>query len=401
VAPTTELEQTLCAIWSELLHVERIGIQDDFFTIGGNSLLVAKMAARVRRDLDVDLALRNLFMTPTIVELAAAISLRQNDVGKEPVVEVQKQTALPVPKKEARRRRGRLASLLSSIRKDLWRKWKFQKPNVDQFDVDSYLEIVRPVVDVKSPVVTTAGTLPVVIIGDARPMCLMREVLPPNAPVLHLLLDGVQVWPPVYLSFEQQVEVYVRALEQHLPERRAAIVGFSYGGTLAHRLASILENRGWNQVSVMLIEPTIPDRYVPTSARYIDRWRRWKRRVGRYLRGANFDLEFWDQEAGSNKAAMPDLVDRWDFMEDYLVKIAGSARLSRLKQCALLVGSEGYLDENLLGWQKVELGNLELCQFAGSSRHLACFEEPYLAQWLATTRKWYAKLAQVFASAEH
>jgi amino acid adenylation domain-containing protein/FkbM family methyltransferase len=73
VAPRTETEQALAAIWTELLKVEHIGSDDDFFDLGGHSLLAIKLVSRVRDVFEVDLPLRNLFERPTVAKLAEAI----------------------------------------------------------------------------------------------------------------------------------------------------------------------------------------------------------------------------------------------------------------------------------------------------------------------------------------
>ncbi|HLL45372.1 MAG TPA: amino acid adenylation domain-containing protein, partial [Longimicrobiaceae bacterium] len=72
-APRTELEEVLAAIWAEVLGTERVGIHDDFFALGGHSLLVTQVAARVRRALGVDLPFRDLFRAPTVAGIAARV----------------------------------------------------------------------------------------------------------------------------------------------------------------------------------------------------------------------------------------------------------------------------------------------------------------------------------------
>ncbi|MEM7586501.1 MAG: amino acid adenylation domain-containing protein, partial [Acidobacteriota bacterium] len=72
--PRSELERRLAEIWSELLGVERIGIADDFFTLGGHSLLAARLTWQLRETLGVDVAVRQLFDTPTVEGLAAALA---------------------------------------------------------------------------------------------------------------------------------------------------------------------------------------------------------------------------------------------------------------------------------------------------------------------------------------
>ncbi|HEY9033965.1 MAG TPA: amino acid adenylation domain-containing protein [Pseudomonadales bacterium] len=73
VAPRNDTELALCAIWSEVLGIEKIGIHDNFFELGGHSLLATRLAARIRSRLDCTLELRMIFEHPTIAELALAI----------------------------------------------------------------------------------------------------------------------------------------------------------------------------------------------------------------------------------------------------------------------------------------------------------------------------------------
>jgi amino acid adenylation domain-containing protein/FkbM family methyltransferase len=69
----TATELALAGIWTELLKVENIGINDDFFDLGGRSLLAIKVMSRIRDLFEVDLPLRTLFERPTVVALAEAI----------------------------------------------------------------------------------------------------------------------------------------------------------------------------------------------------------------------------------------------------------------------------------------------------------------------------------------
>jgi amino acid adenylation domain-containing protein len=73
IAPRTPVEELLQEIWSELTGVERVGIRDDFFKLGGHSLLGARMLARLRDALDVEIPLSLIFDRPTIEGLAAAV----------------------------------------------------------------------------------------------------------------------------------------------------------------------------------------------------------------------------------------------------------------------------------------------------------------------------------------
>ena len=74
VAPRTETEQKLAAIWSELLGREQIGIYDNFFALGGHSILATQVLSRVRDTFQVRLSLRNFFDKPTVAALAELLA---------------------------------------------------------------------------------------------------------------------------------------------------------------------------------------------------------------------------------------------------------------------------------------------------------------------------------------
>jgi amino acid adenylation domain-containing protein len=73
VGPRTELETELAAILSSLLGVSEVSVQDNFFLLGGHSLLGTQLIARVRDTFGVELSLRALFDAPTIADLATEI----------------------------------------------------------------------------------------------------------------------------------------------------------------------------------------------------------------------------------------------------------------------------------------------------------------------------------------
>jgi amino acid adenylation domain-containing protein len=81
IAPRNEVEEELVKIWSEVLGIEKgiIGIDRNFFEIGGHSLNATIMAARVHKKMNVKLPLAEVFKTPTIVELAKYIQGRARD----------------------------------------------------------------------------------------------------------------------------------------------------------------------------------------------------------------------------------------------------------------------------------------------------------------------------------
>ena len=80
VAPGSPIEEKLVSIWKEVLAIDAIGIQDNFFALGGHSLMATQVIARIRSAFDYELPLRKLFEMPTISALANVIC--ENQAGK-------------------------------------------------------------------------------------------------------------------------------------------------------------------------------------------------------------------------------------------------------------------------------------------------------------------------------
>ncbi|MDQ1592734.1 MAG: hypothetical protein QOG71_3361 [Pyrinomonadaceae bacterium] len=77
VAPQTELERTIAGIWQDALQVERLSTQDNFFDLGGHSLLMAQVHARLREVLQTEVPVIELFKYPTVSSLAKYFNGRQ------------------------------------------------------------------------------------------------------------------------------------------------------------------------------------------------------------------------------------------------------------------------------------------------------------------------------------
>jgi amino acid adenylation domain-containing protein len=79
-APRTPIEEALGDIWSEALGLKQVGIHDNFFNLGGHSLIATRVVSRIHSVFEIELPLRKLFDSPTIRELAQEIeTLRQGE----------------------------------------------------------------------------------------------------------------------------------------------------------------------------------------------------------------------------------------------------------------------------------------------------------------------------------
>ncbi len=90
LAPRNGLEKTIAEIWRELLHVEQVGIHDNFFDLGGHSLLIVQAHRRLRGITDKDLSVADLFRFSTISALAEHLSRDSRDEDAQVQVVVQR-----------------------------------------------------------------------------------------------------------------------------------------------------------------------------------------------------------------------------------------------------------------------------------------------------------------------
>ncbi|PRX06025.1 UNVERIFIED_ORG: amino acid adenylation domain-containing protein, partial [Actinomadura viridilutea] len=100
-APRDGREEALAAIVADLLGVARVGIDDDFFALGGNSLIAMRVVSRVRRVLGVELPVRALFEAPTVAGLSALLAAA-GETGRPPLE--RRERPDPVPLSYAQRR---------------------------------------------------------------------------------------------------------------------------------------------------------------------------------------------------------------------------------------------------------------------------------------------------------
>ncbi|MFH8342789.1 amino acid adenylation domain-containing protein [Streptomyces sp. AM6-12] len=185
--PRNAHEETLCAIFGELLGLPSVGIDDDFFALGGHSLLATRLSARIRGHFDIDVPLRTIIQYPTVGQLAAL--MLANSIPAEHADPF----AVVLPLNSAA---------------DKPPLWFFHTGGGLSWAYFSFLPFLEEwaVYALQARGCGGSGTLP--------------------------------------KSMEEMVDDYVDEMLKVQPEGPFHLIGWSYGGTLGHAVAARLEERG-------------------------------------------------------------------------------------------------------------------------------------------------------------
>ena len=93
-APTGAVEEILVGVYAQILGVQRVGVDDSFFDLGGDSLSTMRLIAGINTALDADLAVRTVFEAPTVAQLAPHIS--QGAGRRAPLVAAERPAVVPL-----------------------------------------------------------------------------------------------------------------------------------------------------------------------------------------------------------------------------------------------------------------------------------------------------------------
>ncbi|MBM7171736.1 non-ribosomal peptide synthase/polyketide synthase [Streptomyces sp. G44] len=102
VPPRTDQERALAGIWADVLGTDAVGVTDDFFDLGGESILAARVLARVRDDLGVRLTVRDVFTARTIAALAPLLADPSAAAPPQPIPPVPREGGLPLSSAQRR-----------------------------------------------------------------------------------------------------------------------------------------------------------------------------------------------------------------------------------------------------------------------------------------------------------
>jgi acyl carrier protein len=112
IPPATDVEAKIAAIFQELLGVNEIGIDDNFFDLGANSLMMVRVVEKIRAELGLKMSVVRVFQFPTLRSLAAAVAGVETDSGHIAVPQEQSRGQL---RREMMQRRRETRDTLKTI----------------------------------------------------------------------------------------------------------------------------------------------------------------------------------------------------------------------------------------------------------------------------------------------
>ncbi len=202
--PRTAQEETLARLFSEILEIDRIGVDDNFFALGGHSLLATRLISRIKAELGIDLPIRAVFQAASVAQLAAHLSSGADSAAfADPYAVV-------------------LSIKDGGEKEPLWG--------------------IHPGLGLSWPYLGFAPHLP----AD-RPFYALQS----------RGYDDSAVNPE---SLEMMVEDYLEQILAIQPEGPFHLIGYSFGGTAAHAIAAELQTRG-HEVALLALLDAVPSSY--------------------------------------------------------------------------------------------------------------------------------------------
>ncbi|KAF9922965.1 hypothetical protein BGZ67_010179 [Mortierella alpina] len=200
VAPQGELEIALAAMWSDLLKVERVGRHDNFFMLGGHSLLAVRLISIVRSSLGVDLKLHMLFSTPTLSRLSLYLdgSLTNNTQDDEYSV------LIPLKPQGSR-------CPLYCVHPGPGLSWSYRG---------------------------------------------LAKYLHPEQPLYGVQARGLDGKSALASSIDEMTMDYIDHIRKIQPRGPYHILGWSFGGKVAHNMAAVLQSQGESVPLLVIMDTT-------------------------------------------------------------------------------------------------------------------------------------------------
>ncbi|GAK72608.1 putative non-ribosomal peptide synthetase [Agrobacterium rubi TR3 = NBRC 13261] len=207
VAPSTDKEILLARLWCDILELETISIHDDFFQLGGDSLSAASMISALSRKIDGDIAWSSFVDTPTIASFAKHLdNPRKQKTPMAPVLPIRAQGNNPP------------------------------------------LFCIHPVM------------------GLGLAFTSLAQYIPQDVPIFAFQADGLNK-ADMPASIEEMARLYLSRIRDIQPDGPYNIVGWSFGGLVAHELARQMEQKG-DDVAFLALLDSYP--FMPPSGAAIN-----------------------------------------------------------------------------------------------------------------------------------
>jgi amino acid adenylation domain-containing protein len=218
VPPRTEWELRLAQLWRELLRVERVGVDDNFFALGGNSLMIVRLISQINQRHQLSLRVVELFRNPTVGQLARLIDAQQPRSKRQPaVVQLRKGQAEPPV--------------------------YFIYAGPDEFRLAKLMEDRHAVFGIEAP----------------WPLA-WRDAVATNR-------------KSAFPTMEQLVAPYVAALSAHTGASPCVLAGHSFAGLMAFEAAHQFQRQGGNVEMVILL-----DTWARSPAPLQVAWHQWRQK---------------------------------------------------------------------------------------------------------------------------
>ncbi|NEU13491.1 KR domain-containing protein [Methylobacterium sp. BTF04] len=220
VAPRTEIERALAGFWTDLLGIARVSVDDNFFDVGGHSLIAVRLFRKIRERFSTDLPISVLFEAPTIAAFAALLGddgtdgLGQEGAAAEPGV-----MAPPTPR--------RLHLVPMQVRTDAGR----------------------------TPFFLCAG-----MFGNVLNLRHLALHLGTERPVYGLQARGLYGEHAPHETFEEMGQDYCAEIRSVQPRGPYLLGGFSGGGLAAYAMAQRLQAEGEDVPVLVLLDTPVPQR---------------------------------------------------------------------------------------------------------------------------------------------
>lgn len=244
IAPHGEVEEAIAEIWEDTLQIAQVGVRDNFFEIGGNSLIAVRLFANIQHRFDLDLPLSTIFEAPNIEESAKLIS---NQMEPERAPDAQISHVRPLDLHSA----GGQSKIRSNIGE-----W-------------------TPLVTLQAK----GDLLPFFCVHGAGGNVLnfhsLSTKLGNNQPFFGLQAQGVDGKLPPLESVEQMAEIYIDAVKTVQPEGPYLLGGYSGGGVVALDMARQLSRSG-DEIGLLVFldtfAPRLPKRSYTAGEKFRHLW---------------------------------------------------------------------------------------------------------------------------------